>query len=69
MRNRTAYYAMTQILDSNEVLEDLKNANTGDIPNGRLMKLTELVMGYRGLLIEEMQNTILEAYRLNNDNQ
>ena len=69
MRNHTAYYAMTQILDCNEVLEDLKNANTGDIPNGRLMKLTELVMGYRGLLIEEMQNTTLEAYRLNNDNQ
>ena len=68
MRDHTAYYAMLQILDCNEVLEDLKNANTGDIPNNRLMKLTELVMGYRGLLIEEMQNTTLEAYRINNDN-
>lgn len=64
MRNHTAYYAMTQILDCNEVLEDLKSANAGDIPNNRLMKLTELVMNYRGLLVEEMQNTTLEAYRI-----
>ena len=75
MRNTTAYYAMTQILDCNEVLEDLKSANAGDIPNNRLMKLTELVMNYRGLLVEEMQNTTLETYRIdayqygeNNDN-
>ena len=68
MRDHTAYYAMTQILDCNEVLEDLKNANTDDVPNKRLCKLIELVHNYRGLLVEEMQNTTLEAYRINNDN-
>lgn len=68
MRDHTAYYAMTQILDCNEVLEDLKNINTDNTPDFRVCKLTELIMGYRGLLIEEMQNTTLEVYRINDDN-
>lgn len=68
MRDHTAYYAMTQILDCNEVLEDLKNLNTDNTPDFKVCKLTELIMGYRGLLIEEMHNTTLEAYRINDDN-
>lgn len=59
----TGYEAMTQILDVNETLEELKKINVGDGPDLFVCKIADLLDSYRTVLIQEMKNTELDCFR------
>lgn len=63
----TAKEAFEEVLTINELLEELKTTNNGDIPNLLTCKVCDLLTRYRGLLDVEMKRTTLEAFKENKD--
>ena len=60
---KTAYDAMLSVLNCNETIEKIKAENNGNTPDLTKSNVVELLADYRELLITEMCNTTLEAFK------
>lgn len=61
----TAYDALVQVLNVNELVDDIKSVNTDNVANPTLCRITDTLVSYRGLLLDCMENTELNVGQIN----